>query len=142
MDAEGARARLQDLLTVEPRFGAIAAILGSGVLTVGLGLMLNPTASALPAFLFPGLLVGMLGWWADREPILSLVLPVVAAIAVTWLVFKRLAPALDTSALDIVIPSLVTFLPGAALTMAAAGQRATCSRDRRAWSPAWNAYSS
>ena len=50
-----ARARLQDLLTVEPRFGAIAAILGSGVLTVGLGLMLNPTASALPAFLFPGL---------------------------------------------------------------------------------------
>ena len=71
VDAEGARARLQDLLTVEPRFGAIAAILGSGVLTVGLGLMLNPTASALPAFLFPGLLVGMLrvgGPRADPQP--------------------------------------------------------------------------
>ena len=118
VDADGATARLQDLLTAEPRFGAIAAILGSGVLTVGLGLMLNPTGSALPAFLLLGLLVGMLRWWADREPILTLVLPVVAAITVTWLVFKWLAPALNASALDIIIPSLVTFLPGAALTMA------------------------
>lgn len=118
VDADGATARLQDLLTAEPRFGAIAAILGSGVLTVGLGLMLSPTGSALPAFLLLGLLVGMLRWWADREPILTLVLPVVAAIAVTWLVFKWLAPALNASALDIIIPSLVTFLPGAALTMA------------------------
>lgn len=118
VDAHTASARLQDLLTAEPRFSGLAAVLGSGVLTVGLGLMLNPTASAVPAFLFLGVLVGMLRWWADREPILALVLPVVAAIMVTWLVFKWLAPVLDASALDIVIPSLVTFLPGAALTMA------------------------
>lgn len=118
VDADGAAARLQNLLTAGPRFGAVAAVVGSGVLTVGLGLMLNPTASTLPAFLLLGFVVGMLRWWADREPILALVLPVVAATAVTWMVFDWLAPTLNASPLDIIIPSLVTFLPGAALTMA------------------------
>ena len=118
VSAEAAMARLQELLTAAPRFGAVVAVLGGGVLTVGLGLMLNPTAGMLPAFLVLGFLVGLLRWWADREPILTLVLPVVAAVAVTWVVFAWLAPALDVEALHIVIPALVTFLPGAALTMA------------------------
>jgi uncharacterized membrane protein YjjB (DUF3815 family) len=80
--------------------------------------MLNPTASALPALLLIGFLVGGLRWWADREPMLSLVLPVVTATVVTAVVFQWVAPALDSPPLEIVIPALVTFLPGAALTMA------------------------
>ena len=49
---------------------------------------------------------------------LALVLPVFAATVVTAVVFHWVAPALDSPPLEIVIPSLVTFLPGAALTMA------------------------
>jgi uncharacterized membrane protein YjjP (DUF1212 family) len=118
VDPAGALRRLESLLTSTPRFGATISVLGSGVLTVGLGLMLNPAANALPAFLVLGFLVGMLRWWADREPILAMVLPVVAALVVTWVVFAWLAPQLNVSPLDVVIPALVTFLPGAALTMA------------------------
>ncbi|WP_242652928.1 threonine/serine ThrE exporter family protein [Intrasporangium flavum] len=118
VDAEPARARLGRLLQAEPRFGRVVSILASGILTLGLGLVLNPTAAALPAFLSIGFLVGALRWWADRNPVLSLVLPVAAAALVTALVFRWLAPALDSPPLEIVIPTLITFLPGAALTVA------------------------
>jgi uncharacterized membrane protein YjjB (DUF3815 family) len=118
VDTEPARTRLDDLLASRPRFGGVISVLASGILTVGLGLMLNPTANALPAFLSIGFLVGALRWWADRERMLSLVLPVTTAAVVTAIVFKWVAPALHTPPLEIVIPTLVTFLPGAALTMA------------------------
>ena len=118
VDAGVARERLDALVAAGPRFGGGVSVLASGVLTVGLGLMLNPTASALPALLLIGFLVGGLRWWADREPMLSLVLPVVTATVVTAVVFQWVAPALGSPPLEIVIPALVTFLPGAALTMA------------------------
>jgi uncharacterized membrane protein YjjP (DUF1212 family) len=118
VDAETAGERLSALVTSQPRFGGVVAVLASGVLTVGLGLLLNPTASALPALLVIGFLVGGLRWSADRSPMLSLVLPVVAAVVVTGVVFQWVAPAIGSPPLEIVIPSLVTFLPGAALTMA------------------------
>ena len=118
VDAETATKRLHALERSRPRFGGVIGVLASGVLTVGLGLMLNPTASALPAFLLIGFLVGALRWWADRDAMVALVLPVLAATIVTAVVFQWVASALDSPPLEIVIPSLVTFLPGAALTMA------------------------
>jgi len=118
VDAGTATERLQALVTSSPRFGGLVGVLASGVLTVGLGLMLNPTVSALPAFLLIGFLVGALRWWSERDEMLALVLPVLAATVVTAVVFHWVAPALDSPPLEIVIPSLVTFLPGAALTMA------------------------
>lgn len=118
VDPEAAGERLSALVTSQPRFGGLVAVVASGVLTVGLGLLLNPTASALPAFLVIGFLVGGLRWWADRSAMLSLVLPVAAATVVTGVVFQWVAPALGVPPLELVIPSLVTFLPGAALTMA------------------------
>jgi uncharacterized membrane protein YjjP (DUF1212 family) len=118
VDADTATGRLQELVASHPRFGGVVRVVATGILTVGLGLMLSPTASALAAFLVIGFLVGGLTWWAEREPLLRLILPVVAATLVTSVVFHWVAPALDSPPLEIVIPSLVTFLPGAALTMA------------------------
>ena len=119
VDVHSARLRLDVLLSSPPRFGPVVAVLGSGVLTLGLGLMLNPTVSAMPAFVLLGFLTGWMRWWADKDPMLSLMLPVATAFVVTWVVFGWLAPLLDAPALEIVIPALVTFLPGAALTMGA-----------------------
>jgi uncharacterized membrane protein YjjP (DUF1212 family) len=110
--------RLAAILEAPPRFAPWVRVLGNGVLTVGLGLLLNPTASALPVYFVLGLLVGVLGLWAERNFVVSLVLPVLTAFAVTWAAFELAEPVLGASALDIVIPSLVTLLPGAALTMA------------------------
>jgi Uncharacterized conserved protein len=117
VDVDTARRRLDELLTVPPRFGPVVAILGSGILTLGLGLMLNPTVAAMPAFVLLGFLTGSMRWWADKDPMLSLMLPVATAFVVTWVVFGWVAPLLDSPPLEIVIPALVTFLPGAALTM-------------------------
>ena len=118
VDVVAAAERLDALLRSRPRFGAVVTLLASGVLTVGLGLLLNPTASAIPAYLVLGIVVGALRWWADRDRVMGLVLSVTAAFAVTWAAFEIAAPLLDTSGIDLVIPSLVTLLPGAALTMA------------------------
>ena len=117
VDVDTARRRLDELLTVPPRFGPVVAILGSGILTLGLGLMLNPTVAAMPAFVLLGFLTGSMRWWADKDPMLSLMLPVATAFVVTWVVFGWAAPLLGSPPLEIVIPALVTFLPGAALTM-------------------------
>lgn len=116
-DLDGARARLDSLRAAKRRFGAMGTILGTPVLILGLGLMLNPSAEAVPAYLALGLVVGGLRWWADRVHTLSLVLPVVAAFVVTWVSFRLVAPLLGVPPADLVIPSLITFLPGAALTM-------------------------
>ena len=118
VDASTARGRLDALETSRPRFGGGVVIIASGVLTVGLGLLLDPDARALPALLLIGLLVGGLRWWSERGPALAPVLPVVTAMVVTAIVFQWVAPALHAPPLEIVIPALVTFLPGAALTMA------------------------
>jgi uncharacterized membrane protein YjjP (DUF1212 family) len=113
-----ASARLAEVAASPPRFGPLATMLGHGVLTVGLGLMLNPTSTALPVYLLMGLFVGLLRWWADHYRPLDMVFPVATAFAVTWVAFVVVGPLLDAWPLDIVIPSLVTLLPGAALTMA------------------------
>jgi uncharacterized membrane protein YjjP (DUF1212 family) len=110
--------RLATLVVARPRFHAAATVLGHGVLTVGLGLMLNPTTVALPVYLVLGLLVGLLRLSADRYRPLDLVFPVATSFIVTWVAFSVVAPLMDAWPLDIVIPSLVTLLPGAALTMA------------------------
>jgi uncharacterized membrane protein YjjP (DUF1212 family) len=113
-----ASVRLDKVLHAPPRFGAVATVAGSAVLTTGLGLMLNPTAAAIPAYVVLGVVTGVLEWWAKRDHTLAPVLPVAMAFAVTWLSFEVMGPLFDVPALDLVIPALVTQLPGAALTMA------------------------
>jgi uncharacterized membrane protein YjjP (DUF1212 family) len=118
LPVQDATRRLEALLVADPRYGPFVTVVGTSILTVGLGLMLNPTAAALPAYVVLGVLVGLLQWWADRNRLVDLILPVFTAFAVTWASFELSIRWLDSPALDIVIPSLVTFLPGAALTMA------------------------
>ncbi|MDH2416281.1 threonine/serine exporter family protein [Nocardioides sp. CER19] len=117
LDVEGAATRLRAMHASRPRFGPVLTVVATAVLTAGLGLMLNPTAVALPAYVVLGLLVGSLRWFAGRHPALEPVLPVVTAGVVTWVCFQ-FSGLVDSRPLDIVIPALVTFLPGAALTMA------------------------
>jgi len=113
-----ATARLDELLASEPRMPAWARVVGAAVLTVGLGLLLNPALAALPAYVLLGAWVGLLSVWAGRSTGVAVVLPVVASFTVTWAAFALARPTLDVWPLDVVIPPLVTLLPGAALTMA------------------------
>jgi len=102
-----------------PRFGAFLNIFGHTLLTVGFGLVLNPTATALPVYLVLGVIVGTIVFIGNRSPTLSLILPVLTAFAVTLLISVLVRPLVHDDVLRLVAPALVTFLPGLTLTIAA-----------------------
>ncbi|GAB2523809.1 threonine/serine exporter family protein [Nocardia heshunensis] len=91
-------------------------LLGNVVLTVGLGLMLNPTSNALLGYLVLGLVVQLLIMAADRFRLLSTALPVVAGALVTLLSFGFPNALGGGNPSQLLIPSVSSLLPGAALT--------------------------
>ncbi|MBD5785264.1 threonine/serine exporter family protein [Cellulosimicrobium terreum] len=101
------------------RFGPVVGILGHGILTVGFGLVLNPTAHLVPVYLALGMLVGALRWLGSRWPTLQTALPVVAAFVVTVLAIQVVHPWLGDDPLRVLVPPLVSFLPGSVLTIGA-----------------------
>ena len=122
---EGLR-RLQEIRESTPRFGAIVSVLGYCTLTIGLCLILHPTATDVAAASVFGLLVGGLRVLATHRPNLQVLLPVLAAFLVSVLGAIAVRQGWIDPALRAVVASLVVFLPGAALTTAvlelAAGQ--------------------
>ncbi|KQP00891.1 threonine/serine ThrE exporter family protein [Leifsonia sp. Leaf264] len=111
--ADGIR-ELNAIGEAKPRFGWVLRTLGHGILTLGLGLLLFPTVEgAVLAFLL-GLLVGLMK--LVRSSTLDLIFPIVAAFTSSLAVFL-LADVFDLSdPLLVLIPPLVTFLPGGLLT--------------------------
>jgi len=114
-----AREELRAIRARPPRFGPFVTILGHGLLTVGFGLVLNPSAHLLPVYLALGMVVGALRWLGSRWPTLGTALPVVAAFLVTVLAIEVVEPWLGDEPLSVLVPPLVSFLPGAVLTVAA-----------------------
>lgn len=114
-----ARSELRAIRARPPRFGAPVTIVGHGLLTVGFGLVLNPTAHLLPVYLVLGMFVGALRWLGSRWPTLGTALPVVAAFLVTVVATDVVQPWLGDEPLSVLVPPLVSFLPGAVLTVAA-----------------------
>jgi uncharacterized membrane protein YjjP (DUF1212 family) len=110
--------RLKTIVRSQPRFNWFNRILGHAVLTVGLGLLLVRDRNALIALAVLGLVVGVLRLVAERIQVLSLALPVAAAMLVTGLAY-RYGPQMGVEPSTLLIPPLVTFLPGAALTLGA-----------------------
>jgi uncharacterized membrane protein YjjP (DUF1212 family) len=113
-------ARLAEIRAAPPRFPTWVQVVGHSMLTAGLGLVLNADPKALLGYLILGAFVGALRLLADRVQVLALALPVVAAISVTYLVYKFGHVLVESHPTQLLIPSLVTFLPGAALTLGAA----------------------
>ncbi|MGP6172512.1 threonine/serine ThrE exporter family protein [Microbacterium sp. A204] len=112
-------ATISEVRSRAPRFGLFLSILGHTLLTVGFGLVLNPTVTALPVYLVLGVIVGAIVVFGNRSPTLSLILPVLTAFAVTLLISLLVRPLVHDDVLRLVAPALVTFLPGLTLTIAA-----------------------
>ena len=117
IDPHVARAELERILATRPRFGAAASIASHGVVTVGLGLVIHPAAVDLWVYLMLGALVGAMKLWAARFGGGGYLLAVVAAAVVSGIAFLAHGGN-EAASLRLVIPPLVTFLPGALLTMA------------------------
>lgn len=109
--------RLATIRRQEPRFGNLGFIAGHTILAVGLALVLMPTVSNLVAALVLGLIVGLLKLFNRGGSVMSVPLPVIAATTVSALVFLAIRYGLPVDPLHALVPPLVTFLPGAMLTL-------------------------
>ena len=102
-----------------PRFGTLATILGYALTTIGFGMVINPTWSALPAYLILGLVVGGIVQLSRPFPSLTPILPTLAAMAVTILAIRVLDATANDGLLRVISPALVATLPGMSLTIGA-----------------------
>ncbi len=102
------------------------SVLGYCILTIGLCLILHPTASDVAAAAVFGVVVGVLRTLASTRANLQVLMPVLAAFVVSVLAATAVDHDWISPALRAVVASLVVFLPGATLTTAvlelAAGQ--------------------
>jgi uncharacterized membrane protein YjjB (DUF3815 family) len=88
------------------------------VLTIGLALILQPTPEALGTAAGFGALIGVLKIYAERLQTVGVLLPVAAATLVSALAFGLQPDKTIDGSMRVLIPCLVTFLPGSLLTTA------------------------
>jgi len=110
--------RVATVWATPARFGAAARVAGHVILSVGLGLIITPRPSALVVCAGLGVLVGLLTELGRRWSSLDVLLPVVAATLVSVLVFLATRAGYVVSPLLLLVPPLITFLPGGVLTTA------------------------
>jgi len=112
-------ARLAAILARKPRFGVTASIVGHMLMTVGIALCLKPTWEGLGAAAFYGVVVGVLKVFARNRGMLETLLPTIAAFLVALLALSAARYGIPASPLRALIASLVTFLPGGLIAIAA-----------------------
>jgi uncharacterized membrane protein YjjP (DUF1212 family) len=109
--------RLTAILRKSARFGPIGIVLGHTILTLGLAFILRPTAINLVSAALLGAVVGVLKAFNQDRPVLAVPLQVVAAVLVSLLVFLAVERGLPLDPRYVLVPPLVSFLPGAMLTL-------------------------
>lgn len=109
-------ASLRALRTAQPRFSWPIRVLGHAFLTVGLALLLQPTTSTLIACFILGLMVGALK--VARLDSLQLVIPAATALVATTVVLVAAEHFSLENPIRVLIPPLITFLPGGVITIA------------------------
>ena len=105
--------------TARPRFGPLLSLLGHVILTVGFGMVINPTVGSIWLYAVLGFGVGLLVLLARKFTELSSTVPVIAAFGVTLVTALLLVHVVGDEPLRIIAPPLVSFLPGLTLTIAA-----------------------
>ncbi|MBV9577585.1 MAG: threonine/serine exporter family protein [Chloroflexi bacterium] len=118
LSADDGLARLAEMWSMRPRFGVLVRILGQVILSVGLGLIITPRPTALLYCAALGLLVGALIELGRRSATLEVLLPFVASLLVSLIVFAATDAGQVVAPLLLLIPPLITFLPGGMLTTA------------------------
>lgn len=98
------------------RFGVTGLVIGHAILSVGLSLILSPSRSNVVAVAILGAFVGALKAFNRGRPILAAPLYVIAALLVSLIVYTSIKYGLALDPFHVLVPPLVSFLPGAMLT--------------------------
>ena len=109
--------RLAAILHQSGRFGSAGVVAGHSILSVGLAMLLMPTLTNLAGAALLGFVVGLLKLVNRDRPVLALPTPVFAATLVSALTYLAVQHGLPVDPLYLLVPPLVTFLPGAMLTL-------------------------
>lgn len=109
--------RLSEILRKQARFGAAGTVAGHAILTLGLAMVLKPSLFNLLAAFVLGAIVGLLKLVNQNRPVLAVPTPVVAAALVSALAFLAVKHGLPVDPTYVLVPPLVTFLPGAMLSL-------------------------
>jgi uncharacterized membrane protein YjjP (DUF1212 family) len=115
---EAGSRQVRTLIAMPPRFRLGVRIAGHAVLALGICLILQPTWGDLLLATFFGVLVGVFKITGARWPGVQMIMPVTAAFIVSGLTFRLAGEGWADADLRAMIAPLVTFLPGAVLTMA------------------------
>jgi uncharacterized membrane protein YjjP (DUF1212 family) len=113
---EAAR-RVDQIRASAPRFGSALIVAGYALLVVGLTLRMRPAWDAIIIASGLGLLVGLMLVWFRWFPRFALLLPVLAALVVSALTFYLTRLGKIVGPANLIIPPLVTFLPGVTMTI-------------------------
>ena len=110
--------QLHEAKALRHRFGRVGIVAGHVVITLGLCLILQPTAVVPFASAIFGALVGLMKLRARNASTLRVLLPITAATLVSLIAFAVALGTATQESLRALIPPLVTFLPGGLLTSA------------------------
>ncbi|MBX3387365.1 MAG: threonine/serine exporter family protein [Phycisphaeraceae bacterium] len=108
--------RISEIVRTPARFGAVGGIVGHTILSVGIAMVLNPALINVGVAAVLGAFVGMLKVMIRSKDVLAVPLPVITATVVSAMVFFSVSYGLQVNPLHVLVPALVTFLPGAMLT--------------------------
>ncbi|RIK45518.1 MAG: hypothetical protein DCC58_06130 [Chloroflexi bacterium] len=108
--------RLGAIWRSTPRHSQALSLFGYMLMSVGFGLMLQPSIGTLIGCALLGLLVGELLLLTGNRPALTTLTPVVASLLVGLIVFFAVDAGFTEGPLLLLIPPLVILLPGAMLT--------------------------
>jgi len=111
-------AALRRIHAMRPRHGLVVTVLGYGLMTAALCLLQRPPLPDVAIAAVLGGCVGVLVRLARGHQALSVLVPVVAATAVSALALQAVRHGIADPGLQTLVAPLVTFLPGAALTTA------------------------
>ena len=107
---------LKRILSEKHKFGSLGILFGYILFSVGIGMLLQPTPQQLVVSGVLGAIVGILFIISSGRSRFLLVLPVVAALIVTYFSILGVKSGLITCSVAMLLPALAYFLPGATLT--------------------------
>lgn len=107
---------VENILTMPPRFNALIMTIGYTISVIGLTLLFRPDLRAVLVTGAAGLMVGVLLILFKKWPRFNLLLPIIAAILVSWFIFDLTQEGLIFGPANLIISPLIIFLPGAILT--------------------------
>ncbi len=110
--------RLREILQKPARYRTEVRTLGYSLIAVGLGMILEGSFSALVTCVLLGLLIGEFKALSEGNRTAEVLLPVVSSLAVGMIVFSIVKADLVSGPMLLLIPPVVTFLPGGILTTA------------------------